>query len=304
MHMSAPSHKTTATSSAIPQLLSLRLIRPLVRPYNPQNHAPPPPNHLCRKWATIKHDKGKADALKSKQRANLTKDITNAVKLHGHDVSLNPRLAVVIATAKKSAVPKTAIEAAIARGRGLSATGAALENVTLEAMLPPSIAVVIEAQTESKNRTLAELRLLVKEAGGNVTPVGYMFEKKGRIRFVKKDGLGVDEVLEAALEAGALDVFEDPEGRVVVYTDPAQTVATGEALVRDVEGLEMADSEIFFDPSEDTMTALDDEAAARDLGKFLDLLGDVSGLQGVYVNWRKGEIEDDLWMELQGKTEV
>ncbi|PVH99364.1 YebC-like protein [Periconia macrospinosa] len=255
------------------------------------------------KWATIKHDKGKADAAKSKQRALLTKDISNAVRLGGPDPTMNARLALVIATAKKNAVPKASIEAAIARGRGLSTTGAALETVTLEAILPPAIAVIIEAQTESKNRTLADLRLLVKEAGGNVTPVGYMFEKKGRIRFEKKEGAGVDDILEPALDAGALDVLEDEEGHVVVYTDPAQTVATGEALAREA-GFDMAESDIIFDPNHDTLVALDDEAAARDLGKFLDLLADVSGLQGVYLNWSKGAINEDLWAELQSKTGV
>lgn len=255
------------------------------------------------KWASIKHDKGKADAAKSKQRALLTKDITNAVKLGGHDPALNPRLALTLTTAKKNAVPKASIEAAIARGRGLSATGATLENVTLEAMLPPSVAVVIEAQTESKNRTLAELRLLVKEAGGNVTPVNYMFEKKGRIRFAKKDGVGLDEVLEPALDAGALDVVEDEDGSVVVYTDPAQTVATGEALSKDA-GLDIADSEILYDPNEDTLVPVDDETVASNLGRFLDLLGEVNELQGVYLNWTKGSINEEVWAELQSKTEV
>jgi len=199
-------------------------------------------------------------------------------------------------------VPKASIEAAIARGRGLSATGATLENVTIEAMLPPSIAVVIEAQTESKNRTLAELRLLVKEAGGNVTPVNYMFEKKGRIRIEKKEGVGIDEVLEPAVDAGALDVVEDEDGSVIVYTDPAQTTATAAALTKDA-GLDIADSEIIYDPNEDTLAPLDDEAVSS-LGRFLDLLGEVSELQGVYLNWTKGTINDDVWAELQSKTEV
>ncbi|CAI6333671.1 unnamed protein product [Periconia digitata] len=255
------------------------------------------------KWASIKHDKGKADAAKSKQRAILTKDIANAVRIGGHDPTMNPRLTLTISTAKKNAVPKAAIEAAIARGRGLSATGAALENVTLEAMLPPSVAVVIEAQAESKNRILAELRMLIKDAGGNVTPVGYMFEKKGRIRFEKKEGVGADEVLEPALEAGALDVMEDEEGGVVIYTDPAQTVSAGTAVAKET-GLQIAESEIFFDPNEDTLVPLDKKAAAVNIGKFLDLLAEVTGVQGVYLNWTKGAIEEELWAELQSKQEV
>ncbi|KAF1961072.1 YebC-like protein [Byssothecium circinans] len=258
------------------------------------------------KWSTIKHDKGKADAAKSKQRALLTKDITNAVKLGGPDPNLNSRLALAIATAKKSAVPKASMEAAMARGQGLSTSGAALENVMLEAMLPPSkgsLATLIECQTDSRNRTLAELRLLVKEAGGSVSPVGYMFEKKGRITFVKKDGVSADEVLEPALEAGALDVTEDEEGRVVLYVEPAQTKATGEALAKQL-GIEIAESEIIYDPNEETKVALDDEEASQELGNFLDLLSDVNGLQGVYLNWAKGAINEGLWAELQSKADV
>ncbi|KAF2250706.1 YebC-like protein [Trematosphaeria pertusa] len=255
------------------------------------------------KWATIKHDKGKNDAAKSKQRALLTKDISNAVKLSGPDPNMNSRLALAISTAKKSQVPKASIEAAIARGQGLSATGAALESVVLEAILPPSIATVIECQTDNKLRALADLRLLVKEAGGSVSTVGYMFEKKGRVVLQKKDGVGVDEVLESALEAGILDVLEDEQGRVVLYTEPAETKATGEALAKSLD-MEIEESDIIYDPNEDTKVTLDDESAAKELGSFLDELQEVSGVQGVYMNWSKGAIDDGLWADLQSKVAV
>ncbi|KAF2180231.1 YebC-like protein [Zopfia rhizophila CBS 207.26] len=253
------------------------------------------------KWATIKHDKGKNDAAKSKQRSIMTKDISNAVKLAGPDPNTNPRLALAISTAKKNAVPKASIESAIARGQGISATGAALESVVLEAMLPPSVATVIECQTDNKLRALADLRLIVKEAGGTVSPIGYLFEKKGRIIFQKKDGIGVDEVLEAALEAGALDVVEDDHSRVVLYTEPAQTKTTAESLAKALE-LEIAESEIIYDPNEDTKVSLDDEEAAKELSAFLDEVQEVTGIQAVYTNWSKGAISDELWSDLQSKV--
>ncbi|KAJ4287631.1 hypothetical protein N0V90_012334 [Kalmusia sp. IMI 367209] len=255
------------------------------------------------KWATIKHDKGKNDAFKSKQRALLTKDISNAVKLNGSDPNMNPRLALAISTAKKSQVPKASIEAAIARGQGLSATGAALESVMLEVMLPPSVAVVIECQTDNKLRTLSDLRLCVKEAGGTVSTVGYMFEKKGRIILQKKDGIGADEVLEPALDAGVLDVVEDSEGRVVLYTEPTETKTTAETVAKSL-GLEVEETEIIYDPNEDTKVALDDTAAAEGLADFLDKVQEVSGLQGIYFNWAKGAIDEELWAELQSKAAV
>ncbi|KAF2024999.1 YebC-like protein [Setomelanomma holmii] len=256
------------------------------------------------KWASIKHDKAKNDAGKSKQRSLLTRDITNAVKLGGANADMNPRLALTLVTAKKNAVPKASIEAAIARGQGLSATGAALESLVLEAVLPPSIATIIECQTDNKLRALADLRLIVKEAGGTVSTVGYMFEKKGRIILQPKEGLGVDEVLEPALDAGALDVVEDEQGRIVLFTEPAQTKTTAETLAKQLEA-EVEESEIIYDPNEDTKVQVDGEETATKLSDFLDELQEVQGIQGVYMNWTRGnDIPDELWEELRGKVAV
>lgn len=233
----------------------------------------------------------------------MTRDITNAVKLAGPNPDMNPRLALAISTAKKSAVPKASIEAAIARGQGLSASGAALESVVLEAILPPSIATIIECQTDNKLRALADLRLLVKEAGGAVSATAFMFEKKGRIILRKKDGVTVDEVLEPAVEAGVVDVDEDTQGRVVLYTEPAMTNKTADKLSKDL-GYEIEESEIIYDPNEDTKVPLEDEGAAKELSSFLDELQEVQGVQGVYMNWAKGSLPDDVWEELRGKASV
>jgi transcriptional/translational regulatory protein YebC/TACO1 len=238
---------------------------------------------------------------KSRQRSNLQKDISNAVKLGGPDPNMNPRLALAMSTAKKNALPKANIEAAIARGQGLSATGAALENVTFEAILPPSIATIIECQTDNKLRTLSDMRLLVKNAGGTTSTVGFMFEKKGRIVLQKKDGVGLDEVLEPALEAGVLDVLEDQQGRIVLLTEPARTKSTGEALAQTL-GMEIEESDIVFDPNEDTKVTLDDSAAAQELVDFFDRLQELPGLQAVHLNWSKGAIDDALWADLQSKV--
>jgi transcriptional/translational regulatory protein YebC/TACO1 len=217
---------------------------------------------------------------------------------------MNPRLALALVTAKKNAVPKTSIEAAIARGQGLSATGAALESLVLEAVLPPSIATIIECQTDNKLRALADLRLIVKEAGGTVSTVGYMFEKKGRIILRPKEGLGVDEVLEPALDAGALDVVEDEQGRIVLFTEPAQTKTTAEALAKQLE-VEVEESEIIYDPNEDTKVPVDGEELAAKLSDFLDELQEVQGIQGVYMNWSRGDgVPDELWEELRCKVAV
>lgn len=238
-------------------------------------------------------------------RSLLTRDITVAVKLSGANPEMNPRLALALTTAKKNAVPKASIDAAIARGQGLSSTGAALESLLLEAILPPSIATIIECQTDNKSRALADLRLLVKEAGGQVSTVSFMFEKKGRIILRKKEGMGMDEVFEPALDAGVQDVQEDDEGRVVLFTEPAQTKTIAEQLAKELD-MEIEESEIIYDPNEDTKVELDDREAAARLNTFLDdLQEEVQGVQGVYMNWTKGaSIPDELWEELRGKVDV
>jgi YebC/PmpR family DNA-binding regulatory protein len=259
---------------------------------------------MYRKWASIKHDKAKNDAGRSKMRVLLTRDISNAVKLAGADPVMNPRLALALTTAKKNAVPKSTIEAAIARGQGLSASGAALEGLLLEAMLPPSIATIIECQTDNKLRALADLRVVVKDAGGQVGTVGFMFEKRGRIILRKKEGMGVDEILEDALDAGVEDVFEDNEGRINLYTEPAETKSIAETLATKLE-MEIEESEIIYDPNEETKVDLNDEEAAAKLSNFLDELQEIPGIQGVYMNCSKGEsLPAELWEELQGKLAV
>jgi transcriptional/translational regulatory protein YebC/TACO1 len=131
-----------------------------------------------------------------------------------------------------------------------------------------------------------------------------MFERKGRIILAKKENFGVDEVLEPALDAGALDVLEDDEGRVVLFTEPAQTNKIADSLVKD-HGLEVEESEIIYDPNEDTKVPLDDEGAAKELSeRFLDKLQDVQGIQGVYVNWSKGAISEEIWEELSSKVNI
>jgi transcriptional/translational regulatory protein YebC/TACO1 len=131
-----------------------------------------------------------------------------------------------------------------------------------------------------------------------------MFEKKGRIILRPKEGLGVDEVLEPALDAGALDVVEDEQGRIVLFTEPAQTKTTAEALAKQLE-VEVEESEIIYDPNEDTKVPVDGEELAAKLSDFLDELQEVQGIQGVYMNWSRGDgIPDELWEELRGKVAV
>lgn len=181
---------------------------------------------------------------------------------------MNPRLATVVTAAKKIGFPKASIENAIARGQGVSPNGAALENLTIEAMVPPSVAVIIECQTDSKLRTLADLRLAVKEAGGSVTPTNHLFERKGRIVFEKSEETDEVEIMDQAIEAGAIDIditSEDGTEEVVLLTESTQTTAVAGAMTQS-SGLRLKSSEIIWDPKEDMMVDVNSTEA---LGNFL-----------------------------------
>ncbi len=143
----------------------------------------------------------------------------------------NAEVITLVAQAKKAGLPKDIIERAIAKGKGLSPSGNALETLTLEAMLPPSVSLMIECQTDNKNRTLGELRLLLKDAGGMVTPTNHLFEKRGRIVLESGGKVDEEEVMETVLEAGALDLeLEQDERSLLVYTEPTQTASVAQTL--------------------------------------------------------------------------
>lgn len=268
------------------------------------------------KWSTIKHAKGKNDAVKNKERSNFSHEISLASKcqlllafdnipladaflVYGPDPTTNPRLALAITAAKKSGVPKALIETAIARGQGVSATGAALENVTVEAMFPP-VAVVVDCQTDSKLDLLKSLRVIIKKNGGNATPTDYLFEKKGRIVLRAKEGTKLDEVLEAALDAGALDVDEEANGDMTVLTEPAETVEMAKKLSGSLN-LEIAATDIIWNPNHDTKAPVDNEENAMNLIHFLEQLQEISGFETIYTNATRGNLSENLWAELESK---
>ncbi|KAF2491331.1 YebC-like protein [Lophium mytilinum] len=255
------------------------------------------------KWSTIKHAKGKNDAVKNKQRSIYSSIIANESKLYGADPNSNPRLVVAISNAKKNGVPKSVIESAIARGQGVSASGAALESVVVEAILQSSVAAVIDCQTESKLRTLMDVRRIIKDHGGNVTPTNYLFEKKGRIVFQEKENVGVEEVLSPALDCGALDVLENEDGKVVVFTETNDTKGTAHALAAEL-GIEIESSDIIWDPNAETKVELESVDAAKNLRSFLDELQEVSEVQGVYMNLSRGSLDEELWADLRDRAEV
>lgn len=201
----------------------------------------------------------------------------------GPDPKFNPRLTLALANAKRASIPKTVIEAAIARGQGLSVTGQALESLTIETMLPGSVAAVVECQTDQKARVLQDVRHLIKDAGGTVTPTTFLFEKKGRVVMEKNEGLNADDYLDQAIEAGAMDLTMDDTGRLVVYTDPSETKRVGETFSK-LSGFPIEELEIFWDPNKDTLVEVQDESQAKVLEDLLSTLREDPSVQDIYVN--------------------
>lgn len=201
----------------------------------------------------------------------------------GADPKYNPRLTLALSNARRASIPKAIIEAAILRGQGLSVTGQALENVTIEAMFPGSVAAVVECQTDQKARVLQDIRYMIKDGGGTVTPTTFLFEKKGRVAMEKKEGTNVDDYLDQAIEAGAMDITMDEKERLVVFTDPSETKSVGEAFAK-LSGLVIEELEIFWDPNPDTLVDVQDEEHLKDLEDLVSTLREDHTVQDIYMN--------------------
>lgn len=214
-------------------------------------------------------------------------------------MNANPKLADLVTKAKKEGFAKASIEAAIARGQGRSLTGVSLERLTVEGILPNNVAVIVECETDNKLRTLANIKLVIKDNGGTATPSSYLFEKKGRIVFHQKDGVGLDEVMDPALEAGAIDVDELEDGCVVVFTAPEETKTVGEAVSAAL-GTQIKTSDIIWDPNEDTKTVIPSEDAAEDLADFVDIMmEEESTVHAISMNVAQGAVSAESWKQLQ-----
>lgn len=199
----------------------------------------------------------------------------------GPDPNLNSQLAIAIANAKRGQLSKTSIESAIARGQGKSASGLPLEAVTIEAMLPHGVAAIIECQTEQKARVIQDIRSIIGKKGGNVTPTAFLFDRIGRIWFEAKDEVGVDEVMDDAIDAGATDITMEND-KIVVDTDPAEVASVSKELVQRLR-LQLDRTEIMFIPKEDSLVTLDN-VQGEEVQNLLDLLDEEPSLQNLYVN--------------------
>ncbi|KAI1353167.1 transcriptional regulator TACO1-like protein [Xylaria sp. FL0043] len=259
------------------------------------------------KWSKIKHDKAAADQKKNTQRAAFAKQMAMLSKMYGPDPNLNSQLASVISIAKKAGMPKASIDVAIARGQGKSETGAGLETATLEVMMAPSIAMVIDIETDNKQRSLKELRSIVKKHGGTATPTAFLFARQGRTVLSHNnrdpddvnDGKGpgrmvdFDDAMMQALEAGAEDVEKDEEGNIVLWTQPNMTHQVAQDMAKAL-GLNVLSSDIIWSCTSDKVK-VDDAEAAETLAKLLSVIQEYPDVQAVYINAERGSVSEEAW---------
>jgi len=241
------------------------------------------------KWANIQHRKGRQDAKRGKLFTKAAKEIIIAAK-SGGDPASNSRLRAAIAVAKTVNLPKDKIEAAIRKGIGQEAGGDFME-ITYEAYAPGGVAVVIEAATDNKNRTVAEVRHLLAKHGaslGESGSVGWMFERKGVIT-LDKAKYAEEAVMEAALEAGADDVQEEDD-TWGIHTAMADFSTVREAL--ESAGVEMLSAELSLIP---TNAVSVDAETGRKLLKLMDALDENDDIQKVHANF---ELPDELFAEI------
>src|SRR4029078_2247848 len=194
------------------------------------------------KWATIKHKKGALDAKRGKIFTRLIKEITIAAKNGGGDPDSNPRLRTAIAAAKAENMPADNIKRAVQRGTG-ELPGATYEEFTLEGYGPGGVAVMLDINTDNRNRTVSEIRHAFGKNGGNMAEAGavsWMFEKKGDIT-VPKSAAKEDDLMGIVLEAGAEDLRDDGDNWEVL-SQPAVYEAVLEAVKK--AGIEPVSSSV------------------------------------------------------------
>jgi len=231
------------------------------------------------KWANIKHRKAAQDARRGKVFTKIIRELTVAARLGGGDPNDNPRLRAVVDKALTANMKKDTIERAIERGAG-GGDDSNYEELTYEGYGPGGVAIFIEAMTDNRNRTVAEVRHAFNKFGGNLGTdgsVAYLFTRQGIISYSPDvDG---DRLMEAALEAGAEDLQEQEDGSYEIVTTPEEYLDVKESLVE--AGLKPDNSEVTMVPS--TRVELDRDGAETIL-KLIDMLEDLDDVQNVYHN--------------------
>ena len=231
------------------------------------------------KFANIAHKKAANDAAKGKIFTRLGKEIMVAVKEGGPEVNNNSKLRQVVTKAKAANMPNDTIERAIKKAA--STDMSSFESVTYEGYGPNGTAIIVEALTDNRNRTAADVRHAFDKNGGNMGQTGcvsFMFDQKGII-IIENEDMDEDEITMDALEAGADDI-EVEDGVAEIVTAPSDMGAVRDALA---EKYTISSAEVSMVPQ--TMTELTEDGQINAMTKLLDMLEDNDDVQDVYHNW-------------------
>lgn len=237
------------------------------------------------KWSTIKRKKAKVDAQRGKVFTRLSKEIIVAARLGGGDPDNNPRLKAAIMRAKEANIPNDNIQRAILKGTG-ELGGGNYEELVYEGYGPGGVAVMMEIMTDNRNRTAGEIRHLFAKNGGNLGETGcvaWQFQKKGLIVVEPGDNLSEDDLLMAALDAGAEDMRTEDDS-FEIYTAPEEVETVRQKLVE--QGIVVAAAQVTMLPQSTVKLA---GKEAEQMLKLMEALEDHDDVQEVYANF---EIEE------------
>ena len=236
------------------------------------------------KWHNIQAKKGKADAARGKVFTKLGRELLIAVKQGGPDPAGNSKLKDVIAKCKAANMPNDTINNAIKKASG-EGNDANYEEVVYEGYGPNGVAVIVNANTDNRNRTAADVRHVFDKAGGNLGTTGcvsYMFNKKGVIVIEKASTeMSEDDIMMLALDAGAED-FSAEEEVYEITTEPSDFTAVSEKL--EEAGLEFLDAGVQMVP---TTTVQLDEKGVEKMERLLERLDELDDVANVYHNWEE-----------------
>ena len=234
------------------------------------------------KWHNIQAKKGKADAARGKIFTKLGRELLIAVKEGGPDPAGNSKLKNVISKCKAANMPNDTINNAIKKA---STSNENYEEIVYEGYGPNGVAVIVEATTDNKNRTAADVRHVFDKAGGNLGTTGcvsYMFNKKGVIIIEKETcSMEEDELMMLALDAGAED-FKVDEEIYEIITDPSDFDTVREKL--EESGLEFLEASVQMVP---TTTVKLDEKGIEKMERLLERLDELDDVSNVYHNWEE-----------------
>ncbi len=243
------------------------------------------------KWANIKHRKGAQDAKRAKVFTRLIRELTIAARSGGGDIEANPRLRSAVTTARGNNMPNDTIDKAIKRGTGEGADYI-IEEINYEGYGPGGVAILVECQTDNKNRTTAEVRHAFSKFNGNLGAngcVSYIFDRKGLIQ-LDADTCDLEATMDAAIEAGAEDV-EEEDGAIIVTTAMEDLHVVEQALAD--AGLTATSSELSYIPNTTIKVEGGDASGLMRLINFMDDLDDVSNVSANF------DIDDDLMAEIE-----